>query len=68
MSVNYEVSPAWYEIAMATDDICALEDLLTRLRSIYAEMSAYPGGIAMLHLEAAIASLESHLRRQRADA
>lgn len=50
---------------MAIEELRALEDLLDRMRALYAEMTAYHGGVSLLHLEAAIASLESHLRRQR---
>lgn len=50
---------------MANDEIHALERLLDRMRTLYSEMSAYRGGVSLLHLEAAVASLESHLQRQR---
>lgn len=50
---------------MAVEEIHALETLLERMRALYADMSAYHGGVSLLHLEAAVASLESHLRRQR---
>ena len=53
---------------MAVEELRALEVLLERMRALYAEMNAYHGGVALLHLEAAVASLESHLRRQRAAA
>jgi hypothetical protein len=53
---------------MAVEELRALEQLLERLRALYAEMSAYHGGVSLLHLEAAVASLESHLRRQYAAA
>jgi hypothetical protein len=50
---------------MANEELRALEELLERMRALYAEMSGYHSGIALLHLEAAVASLESHLRSQR---
>lgn len=50
---------------MAIEELRALERLLASMRALYVEMSAYHGGVALLHLEAAIASLESHLHRQR---
>lgn len=50
---------------MAVEEIRALENLLDRMRALYADMSGYHGGVSLLHLEAAVASLESHLRRQR---
>jgi hypothetical protein len=51
---------------MAFEEVRALENLLSRMRALYTEMSCYHGGVSLLHLEAAVASLESHLRRQRA--
>lgn len=53
---------------MAAEELYALEAMLERMRALYAEMSSYHGGVALLHLEAAVASLESHLRHQRAAA
>lgn len=53
---------------MAIDELRALEALLERLRELYDELKLLNGGIAVLHTEAAVAALESHLRRQRADA
>ena len=50
---------------MAIDELYALERLLDRMRALYDEMSGYRGGVSLLHLEAAVASLESHLQRQR---
>ena len=35
-----------------------------RLRAVYDELKRHNGGVAVLHAEAAIAALESHLRRQ----
>lgn len=49
---------------MPTQEIIALQRLLERMRALYSEMSAYHGGVSLLHLEAAVASLESHLRRE----
>lgn len=50
---------------MAIEEFGALESLLERMRAIHGEMSGYHGGISLLHLEAAVASLESHLNRER---
>lgn len=49
---------------MAFEEVRALQNLLERMRALYAEMSGYHGGVSLLHLEAAVASLESHLHRQ----
>ncbi|MFC3713805.1 hypothetical protein ACFOMD_14610 [Sphingoaurantiacus capsulatus] len=49
---------------MAHDEIRALEKLLERMRTLYTEMTAYHGGVSLLHLEAAVESLECHLLRQ----
>ena len=51
---------------MAVEELRALEGHLARMRALYEEMSDYHGGIALLHLEAAVASLETHLDRQGA--
>lgn len=50
---------------MSTDELSALEALLERLRAIYDELKLLNGGVAVLHTDAAIAALESHLRRQQ---
>lgn len=50
---------------MAFDELHALQNLLERMRTLYTEMSRYHGGVSVLHLEAAVASLESHLHRQK---
>ncbi len=50
---------------MATEEVNALERLLERMRALYSEMGGYHGGVSLLHLEAAVVSLESHLHRQR---
>lgn len=42
-----------------------LEAQLTRLKSIFASIKQVNAGVAVLHLEATIAALESHLRRLR---
>ena len=53
---------------VSSDELLALEALLARLRAVYDELKQLNGGIAVLHAEAAIAALESHLRRHRIDA
>lgn len=50
---------------MSSDEFQALEALLAQLRAVYEELKQLNGGVAVLHAEAAIAALESHLRRQR---
>lgn len=50
---------------MATEQRSELDALLDRLRAIYDELRLLNGGVAVLHTEAAIAALESHLRKQR---
>ena len=44
-------------------DRVALEALLRQMRSIHIELNDRHAGVCVLHQEAAIASLESHLRR-----
>ena len=44
-------------------DRAALEALLTQMRSIHDELASRHAGICVLHLDAAIAALESHLKR-----
>ena len=51
---------------VSSDEFEALEALLAQLRAVYEELKQLNGGVAVLHAEAAIAALESHLRRQRA--
>lgn len=53
---------------MSTEELSALETLLDRLRTIYDELKLLNGGVAVLHTDAAIAALESHLRKQRVSA
>jgi hypothetical protein len=53
---------------VSSDEFQALEVLLARLRVIYDELKQLNGGVAVLHAEAAVAALESHLRRHRIDA
>lgn len=52
-------------VITANDEIHALERLRGQMRTMYRELSAYRGGVSLLHLEAAVASLESYLQRQR---
>ena len=63
-----DVELPWGAKIVAIDELRALEALLERLRELYDELKLLNGGIAVLHTEAAVAALESHLRRQRADA
>lgn len=44
----------------------ALHALLAQMRSIHGDLDRHDAGICVLHLEAAIAALESHLRRSPA--
>ena len=48
---------------MPIDDAGALEALLVRMRSLHDDLAERHAGICVLHLDAAIAALESHLRR-----
>ena len=50
---------------VSSDEFQALEALLAQLRAVYEELKQLNGGVAVLHAEAAVAALESHLRRQR---
>lgn len=50
---------------MSIDEVAALEALLARLRAVNDEMKVQHVGVAVLHTDAAIASLESHLRKRR---
>lgn len=49
---------------IAEQDRGALETLLGQMRRIHAELNDRHAGVCVLHLEAAVASLESHLRRK----
>lgn len=46
-------------------EFCALKALLLRLQAIHNEIIELNGGIAILHVEATVAALESRLRQQR---
>ncbi len=48
---------------IAPGERSALEALLARMRGIHEELSEHSAGVCLLHLEAAIAALESRLRR-----
>jgi hypothetical protein len=50
---------------MNVAEIRDLEAQLARLKSIFASIRQVNAGVAVLHLEATIAALESHLRKQR---
>ena len=50
---------------MSADQCEVLEALLARLRAVYDELKLLNGGVAVLHAEAAVTALESHLRRVR---
>lgn len=41
----------------------ALDALLAQMRTLQGELTSYNAGISTLHMEAAIAALESQLRR-----
>jgi len=53
---------------LSVDEFRALESLLLRLREIQDEMKELNGGVALLHTEAAVAALESRLRKIRVGA
>ena len=46
--------------------IADLQSLLADLRALHERMAAAPAGVAVLHLEASIAALESYIRRELA--
>ena len=48
---------------MQIAEIRNLEAQLARLKSIFANIKEANAGVAILHLEATIAALESHLRK-----
>ena len=48
---------------MTPEDREALVALLTQMRAIHEQLARHHAGICLLHLEAAIAALESHLLR-----
>lgn len=50
---------------MTTSDIRSLELLLGEIRSIHDELAERHAGLAVLHMDAAMAALESHIRRQK---
>ncbi len=52
-------------IDMTTSDIRSLEGLLGQIRTIHEELAERHAGLAVLHMDAAMAALESHIRRQR---
>ena len=51
---------------MTPADREALEALLARMRAIHAQLTERHAGVCVLHLDAAIAALESCLRRNGA--
>ena len=52
---------------MGISDIRALEILLGQIRAIHDELAVRHAGLAVLHMDAAGAALESHIGRLRAD-
>ena len=52
---------------MGISDIRSLEVILGQIRAIHDELADRHAGLAVLHLDAAGAALESHIRRLRAD-
>lgn len=51
---------------MTITDIRSLEVILGQIRAIHDELADRHAGLAVLHMDAAMAALESHIRRQRA--
>lgn len=51
---------------MTISDIRSLEAILGQIRTIHEELAERHAGLAVLHMDAAMAALESHIRRQRA--
>lgn len=50
---------------MTTSDIRSLETLLGQIRTIHEELAERHAGLAVLHMDAAMAALESHIIRQQ---
>ncbi|MFC3713996.1 hypothetical protein ACFOMD_15600 [Sphingoaurantiacus capsulatus] len=50
---------------MTMDDIRSLDSILGQIRAIHDELAERHAGLAVLHMDAAMAALESHIRRQR---
>ena len=46
-----------------TTTATSLETMLDQMRTIHGELAERHAGLCVLHLDAAIASLESHIRR-----
>lgn len=53
---------------MSLSDIRSLEVLHGQIRAIHDELAERHAGLAVLHMDAAAAALESHIRRQKAAA
>ena len=51
---------------MGIPDIRALEVILAQMRAIHDELANHHAGLALLHIDAAGAALESHIRHLRA--
>lgn len=51
---------------MTISDIRSLEVILGQIRSIHEELAERHAGLAVLHMDAAMAALESHIIRQQA--
>lgn len=52
---------------MGISDIRSLEVLLGQIRAIHDELADRHAGLAVLHMDAASAALESHIRRLHDD-
>ncbi len=50
---------------MSTADIRSLEAILGQISAIHEELAERHAGLAVLHMDAATAALESHIRRLR---
>ncbi len=50
---------------MSISDIRSLEVILGQIRAIHDELADRHAGLAVLHMDAATAALESHIRRLR---
>jgi hypothetical protein len=48
---------------MGDSELRALEMMLGQLRAVHEELAERHAGIAVLHIDAATAALESHIRR-----
>lgn len=49
---------------MKMTDLYSLESILKRIRTLNGELAELPSGVAILHMDAAVAALEHHIMQQ----